>query len=488
MSAGAASNCSQKQSPFKTSICLQLEGSYVGRISSFADEIAQWLPILEGIGCSHDDVMAIAGRARENGTVFQDEILASNLIKEDILYSAIAVDLGIVFLADLDPDNIVSRYNDIGPVLGGVSKLEDQPLVFYEATSKTGRLQLLGTRRLDLRGLRNELSLKPERRLALALTSPSRLRQALLERFSHRLTARARDTLSREAPDCSALSVISKAQGLAMCSVVLLLPVCFVVWPGATLLGLHLLFSLFFLACIGLRMVAAKHAEPPYLTRLSPVSGRELPVYSVMVALHREADVVPELLASLGRLVWPRAKLEIKIVCEADDHDTLEVLKAQALRPWVEIIEVPASNPRTKPKALTYALPLTRGEFVAIYDAEDKPHPLQLIEAWQNFQTASSDLACLQAPLVITNSSEGLIARLFAFEYAALFRGLLPWLAQRKLLLPLGGTSNHFRRDALEVVGGWDPYNVTEDADLGLRFLRFGYRCGTISQDRKSVV
>ncbi len=70
---------------------------------------------------------------------------------------------------------------------------------------------------------------------------------------------------------------------------------------------------------------------------------------------------------------------------------------------------------------------------------------------------------------------------MFAFEYAALFRGMLPWLSANRLLLPLGGTSNHFRRAALEEVGGWDPYNVTEDADLGMRLARFGYRTETIA-------
>src|SRR5690606_36007305 len=147
-----------------------------------------------------------------------------------------------------------------------------------------------------------------------------------------------------------------------------------------------------------------------------------------------------------------------------------------------EVIEVPPGLPRTKPKALAYALPLTGGEFVTLYDAEDRPDPMQLAEAWQRFRQSGPDLAVLQAPLEISNRSDGAIARMFAFEYAALFRGLLPWLSRRRLMLPLGGTSNHFRRAALDAVGGWDPYNVTEDADLGMRLARFGYRAGTLSR------
>src|SRR5690606_32601106 len=116
-----------------------------------------------------------------------------------------------------------------------------------------------------------------------------------------------------------------------------------------------------------------------------------------------------------------------------------------------------------------------------LYDAEDRPHPFQLIEAWQRFRESGEDLACLQAPLVISNRRESWISAMFAFEYSALFKGILPWLARQRLVVPLGGTSNHFRRSTLESVGGWDPCNVTEDADLGLRLRRLGYRIGTIT-------
>lgn len=207
----------------------------------------------------------------------------------------------------------------------------------------------------------------------------------------------------------------------------------------------------------------------------------DLPVYSVLVALYKEAEVVPDLLVGLGLLAWPRSKLEIKLVCEQDDAETIAAINVHPLRSFVEVILVPPSLPRTKPKALAYALRLSRGELIVLYDAEDRPHPMQLAEAWQRFQTAGRDLACLQAPLEIANRQENIIANMFGFEYAALFRGLLPWLADNRITLPLGGTSNHFCRDVLEEIGGWDPYNVTEDADVGLRLARHGYRCETLS-------
>jgi cellulose synthase/poly-beta-1,6-N-acetylglucosamine synthase-like glycosyltransferase len=213
----------------------------------------------------------------------------------------------------------------------------------------------------------------------------------------------------------------------------------------------------------------------------------DAPLFSVLVALYREADMVPNLIKAMDRLVWPRDRLEIKLVCEADDAETLAAIEARKLPEYIEVIEVPPGLPRTKPKALAYALPLTGGAFVALYDAEDEPDPMQLAEAWQRFRASGPDLAVVQAPLEISNRRDGAIARMFAFEYAGLFRGLLPWLSKRRLMLPLGGTSNHFRRAALDKVGGWDPFNVTEDADLGIRLARFGYRAETISRPTREA-
>jgi cellulose synthase/poly-beta-1,6-N-acetylglucosamine synthase-like glycosyltransferase len=199
-----------------------------------------------------------------------------------------------------------------------------------------------------------------------------------------------------------------------------------------------------------------------------------------MVALYREAAVAEQLISSLKRLDWPAVLLDIKLVCEADDHETITALNALALGPCFEIVEVPPCNPRTKPKALTYALAAARGEYLAIYDAEDRPHPQQLREAYARFQTSPAEVACLQAPLIITNAKESWISALFSLEYSGLFRGLLPMLAGSRMPLPLGGTSNHFRTETLLAVGGWDPFNVTEDADLGLRLYRLGYRADVI--------
>nr|WP_255618204.1 glycosyltransferase family 2 protein [Aurantimonas sp. VKM B-3413] len=253
--------------------------------------------------------------------------------------------------------------------------------------------------------------------------------------------------------------------------------------PGFFLQLLHAGAAILFGACLAFRLAAIAGRRPVERIDRPAAANEPLPVYSILVALHHETTVVPRLVAALSRLDWPTSRLEIKLICEADDVDTIgAVERAIAGRPHFDIVLVPPCEPRTKPKALNYALPLVSGEFVVLYDAEDEPDPGQLREAYRAFRSGPGDLACLQAPLVIRNGDRNWLTGLFALEYALLFRRFLPWLAAHGLPLPLGGTSNHFVRARLIAVGGWDSHNVTEDADLGLRLARKGHSVGTITR------
>ena len=212
-----------------------------------------------------------------------------------------------------------------------------------------------------------------------------------------------------------------------------------------------------------------------------PINDRNLPVYSVLVALYKEPGQVRGLTEHLWKLNWPKEKLDIKLVCEADDLETISAIMNEGLPDCFDLVLVPPTSPRTKPKALNYALPLAHGQFLVLYDAEDRPSPDQLREAYGRFVTGDQTVACLQAPLHIHNHSQNWLCRMFAIEYLTLFNGILPVLAKWRVPLPLGGTSNHFRTEILREVGAWDPFNVTEDADLGTRLFREGYRCETIT-------
>lgn len=197
--------------------------------------------------------------------------------------------------------------------------------------------------------------------------------------------------------------------------------------------------------------------------------------------LYREANVVGALMQALARLDWPAEKLDIKLILEAADAETIVAVQALDLAGNVEIVVVPDLAPQTKPKALNYALPLARGEYLVIYDAEDRPERDQLRKAHAAFRAGPPTLACVQARLNLYNAGDGWLTRQFALEYSALFDGLLPALEHLKLPLPLGGTSNHFRASALKWLMAWDPFNVTEDADLGMRLARNGYGCQVLA-------
>lgn len=211
------------------------------------------------------------------------------------------------------------------------------------------------------------------------------------------------------------------------------------------------------------------------------IPDHELPVYSVLVPAYREPEVVEDLVANLAALEYPRSKLDVKLLLEADDHETIEVANELDLPSFVEVVLVPAAHPRTKPKACNYGLLACRGEYVTIYDAEDRPDPLQLRRVVLAFAQSNADVACIQADLAYFNADENLLTRWFAVEYHMWFSQFLDGLAGAGAPIPLGGTSNHIKTDVLLQIGAWDPYNVTEDADLGIRLYRCGFRVGLVN-------
>ncbi|WP_240621579.1 glycosyltransferase [Caulobacter zeae] len=230
-----------------------------------------------------------------------------------------------------------------------------------------------------------------------------------------------------------------------------------------------------------LRLVAA--LTPRRVTATPPLPDHALPAYTVLAPLYKEASVAAELVASLDRLDYPRDQLQALVVLEADDAETIAAFYALDLPAFVQVLIVPPSGPKTKPKACNHALERARGELLVIYDAEDAPDPGQLREAAARFAAGPAPLACLQAPLRIEIPAiSGLLPRQFQQEYAAHFEVLLPALARWRLAFPLGGTSNHFKTGPLRAVGGWDAFNVTEDADVGFRLAAAGYGLDVIDR------
>lgn len=223
---------------------------------------------------------------------------------------------------------------------------------------------------------------------------------------------------------------------------------------------------------------AAEAAQGPAAVALA--AHRPLPVITLLVPLYREAHMVGEIVAALEALDYPRELMDVKLLLEAGDTETLAAVEAAALPGWIAPMTVPAGAPRTKPRALNFALDFAEGEIVGILDAEDRPAPDQLRRVAGALNAAPPEVACVQCQLAYYNATENWITRCFQIEYAIWFDVLLRGFQRLGLPIPLGGTSVYFRRPALERLGGWDAHNVTEDADLGMRLARRGLRCAVI--------
>jgi cellulose synthase/poly-beta-1,6-N-acetylglucosamine synthase-like glycosyltransferase len=279
--------------------------------------------------------------------------------------------------------------------------------------------------------------------------------------------------LARRFPSLSAQTVMTRPQMIVLGTMAALALVALAISPVHAARIAVALLSLAFAGAGVFRAILAILA----VRRLSPAaiaSDAALPTYTVLVPLYREAEVLPQLLEGLGALDYPAHLLDIKLVLEADDHDTIAA--ARRLQTPFEIIEVPPGGPRTKPKAANYALAFARGEYLVVYDAEDRPEPDQLKKAVAAFRTLPRRTACLQARLNFYNADHNWLTRMFALDYALWFDALLPGLDRIGVPMPLGGTSNHFRTAVLRDIGGWDAFNVTEDADIGIRLAQLGYR------------
>lgn len=316
----------------------------------------------------------------------------------------------------------------------------------------------------------------------------------------------AQDQLAEEKPDHSARPGLTRSQ-LAL-PVLLLLAVLVgsildfrmaaVVILSVT--NVVFLLSILFKAGASLRApVVRAHRERRHLAELEERNRRgltavwdrrhaddDLPIYTILIPAFREANIIEKLIDNLGALDYPRSRLDVIVLMEENDAETVEAAKSVQPPDYVRLLVVPAGEPQTKPRACNYGLAFARGKYVVIYDAEDRPEPLQLRKAVAAFERDEFEheyldstrprLACVQAELYYFNADYNVLTRMFAIEYAAWFKSMLPGLDGSGIPLPLGGTSNHFDAEVLRRLGAWDPYNVTEDADLGLRVSVEGYR------------
>lgn len=287
-------------------------------------------------------------------------------------------------------------------------------------------------------------------------------------------------------PMLSARRVLVRSQKVVALLAALALVVALMVAPVDTIVVILGVSSLVFVLAIAFKFwVSLRGARYDLADRIEPAAlaalhDDDLPRYTVLVPVFREANIVHRLVTNLGALDYPRDKLEVLILVEEEDSETRDAIGASGAPDHFTVIVVPRGQPQTKPRACNVGLQLASGDFIVIYDAEDSPDPLQLKKSVLAFERAGEDTAVVQAQLNYFNADENVLTRMFTIEYSYWFDYMLPGLEVDDLPIPLGGTSNHFRTEALRQLGGWDPFNVTEDADLGIRASALGYRVGLV--------
>jgi glycosyltransferase XagB len=415
-------------------------------------------------GIPIDVLRTAADQAITWGVSADEALVAAGHLSADDFYRALARHLALPFLgqhARADSAHVTRQTHESGilPLIASANGAR-----FALAPSGSSLRRLLERRTPDFAGG--------------AITTPQRLRQLAHAARANLIAYDAANVLPDTDPLSSIRDGASTRQIAALAclsGVVSFSAVTFPILLGTIITAIA---AVLFLTMVVLRIAAAQETivitSPRKLAYSVP--DKDLPHYTVIVALYRESLILPQLINALTQLDYPPAKLDIKLVIERDDDETHDALAQLVLPPFMDVLVAPHGMPRTKPRALNVALASARGQLIAIYDAEDVPDPLQLRHAAVKFATAAADVACLQAHLVIDNTYDSWLTRLFTIEYAQLFDVINPAMARFCLPIALGGTSNHFRTDVLREVRGWDAWNVTEDADLGFRLASKGYR------------
>jgi glycosyltransferase XagB len=287
-------------------------------------------------------------------------------------------------------------------------------------------------------------------------------------------------------PDNSARNVLSAPQLRVLLALMLGLTVCALFQPAPTLIVLVAILTLTYALLSGYRLYLAfqalSHPHTPAISAadIAALDSAELPVYTILIPLYHEASLLPTIVSAMDALDYPRANLDIRILLEEDDHETIAAVRSGYVPAHMTVVIVPQGQPKGKPRACNFGLAQARGDYLVIYDAEDIPEPDQLKKALVAFSRGGERLACVQAKLNYYNREQNALTRWFASEYSMWFDLFLPGLDCTQAPIPLGGTSNHFRIDRLREAGAWDAYNVTEDADLGIRLYKRGFQTAVI--------
>ena len=314
-----------------------------------------------------------------------------------------------------------------------------------------------------------------------AVTTPRAVTRVLSHFYAELYRGIITDQLLAISPEDSARRIVTFNQKLVFAGLAVLIAAGLALSWLWTLIAINALATTFYLVSNVVKIWLMNRAieRSPELKigeeEIADLDADQLPIYTILVPMYHEANVLPLLVDGMTRLDYPPSKLDVKLLLEPDDDEMLEAVSHLALPAYMEVLVVPEGQPKGKPKACNFGLLHARGEYVVIYDAEDRPESDQLKKSVLAFRRSPRSVVCVQAKLNYFNRRQNILTRWFTAEYSLWFDLFLPSLYDLDVPIPLGGTSNHFITDRLRAAGAWDPYNVTEDADLGLRIHKRGW-------------
>lgn len=284
----------------------------------------------------------------------------------------------------------------------------------------------------------------------------------------------------------SAFFRLSAVQKIVIVSIFLILILGFILsWHATIVIFVAVLTVLYFADLLfNFFLIYRSFTKAPEVKvsaqEINSVPDSHWPTYTIFCPLYKEWQVVPQFVSAMSKLDYPQEKLQVMLLLEEDDKQTIEEVRKMLLPKFFDVVVVPHSMPKTKPKALNYGLKHATGEFIVVYDAEDAPDPQQLKKAVLAYHKAPKNTICIQAKLNFYNPHQNVLTRVFTAEYSLWFDLVLTGLQSIQAPIPLGGTSNHFKKESLHLLKGWDSFNVTEDCDLGVRLVKMGFRTAVI--------
>lgn len=452
---------------------------------------------MEREGLAHDRVAGFSKRPLPGDSPFWRSgqpvlwLAAHNLVAHPgSYYRDVAERLGLEFTTELPVmiDDSASVANIIGPAV--LTRLSF--FVYRDGDGDDGEVVVACADPFSVADIADvcRTYLGADADLRFVMASLATIREAIAHSTYLTTRSKAETSLSFASPEYSSRGIVSNAFRLELLALVAANVAVLVWYPMVWLLAFFVAANALYLFLTPFRLFVCLRA----LRSLVPATTEEqfdgppdalYPTYTVLVPGYDEAAIAPSLIRALKNIDYPSDKLDIKLIVEVGDRATIDAYAregidesdvADAMHTVCHLVKVPNGEIATKPRACNYALEFARGSMTVIFDAEDQPDPKQLRKAFLTIVDEPLNTLCLQAKLNFYNPGDNLLTRAFALEYGFWYDFMLPGLRAWNIPIPLGGTSNHFLTETLRRIGGWDAYNVTEDADLGWRLSQLGYR------------